>query len=100
MTVDTESAVESLYNRSIDVVTRLRARGDVASDNGGAAERRSPRIPITRAADLVGRTGAAVREAERLIGMLRSARTAMLSDNIARKLGPTSRSPCSASCFR
>ena len=64
-TNDTGSVVESLYNRSIDVVTRLRARGDVASDDGGTAERRSPRIPITRAAELAGRTGAAIREAEK-----------------------------------
>ena len=61
---DTASVVESLYDRSIEVVTRLRARGDVADENG-TPERRSPRIPITRAAELVGRTGAAIREAEK-----------------------------------
>ena len=62
---DTASAVESLYNRAIDVVAKLRARGDVAVDADGAATRRSPRFPITRVADLVGRTGTAIREAEK-----------------------------------
>ena len=62
---DTASVVESLYNRAIDVVAKLRARGDVAVDADGAATRRSPRFPITRVADLVGRTGTAIREAEK-----------------------------------
>ena len=62
---DTASVVESLYNRAIDVVAKLRARGDVAVDLDGVATRRSPRFPITRVADLVGRTGTAIREAEK-----------------------------------
>ena len=62
---DTASVVESLYNRAIDVVAKLRARGDVAVDADGVATRRSPRFPITRVADLVGRTGTAIREAEK-----------------------------------
>ncbi len=62
---DTASIVESLYNRSIDVVARLRARGDVTEEVSGNSVRRSPRFSITRAAELVGRTGAAIREAEK-----------------------------------
>ncbi len=62
---DTASVVESLYHRAIDVVAKLRARGDVAVDADGVATRRSPRFPITRVADLVGRTGTAIREAEK-----------------------------------
>ena len=61
----TASIVESLYNRSIDVVARLRARGDVMEETSGTSMRRSPRFSITRAAELVGRTGAAIREAEK-----------------------------------
>ena len=61
----TANVIGSLYNRSIEVVTRLRARGDVISDGGGVPTRRSPRISIGRAAELVGRTGAAIREAEK-----------------------------------
>ncbi|MGH7044226.1 MAG: AAA family ATPase [Acetobacteraceae bacterium] len=62
---DTARFVEVLYNRAIDVVAKLRARGDVTEDAGGSATRRSPRFSITRAAELVGRTGAAIREAEK-----------------------------------
>ena len=62
---DTAGVVESLYNRSIDVVAKLRARGDVTEGAGGASTRRSPRFSISRTAELVGRTGAAIREAEK-----------------------------------
>ncbi len=62
---DTANVVGSLYNRAIEVVAKLRARGDVAVDGDGAATRRSPRFSITRVADLVGRTGTAIREAEK-----------------------------------
>jgi len=62
---DTASVVEALYNRAIDVVTKLRARGDVAVEADGVATRRSPRFPITRVGELVGRTGTAIREAEK-----------------------------------
>ena len=64
-TIDTASVVESLYDRSIDVVAKLRARGDVTEDDGATTARRSPRYSITRTAELVGRTGAAIREAEK-----------------------------------
>ena len=62
---DTASVVESLYNRAIDVVAKLRARGDATVEADGVASRRSPRFPITRVAELVGRTGTAIREAEK-----------------------------------
>ena len=57
--------VESLYNRSIDVLARLRARGDVAEEGSPAGARRAPRFSMTRTAELVGRTGAAIRDAEK-----------------------------------
>jgi chromosome partitioning protein len=62
--LDTPSVVETLYNRSIEVVSRLRARGDVPDESSGAATRRSPRFPISRVAQLVGRTAPAIRDAE------------------------------------
>jgi chromosome partitioning protein len=63
---ETANTVEALYNRSIDVVSKLRARGDVAGETGdGGVTRRSPRFSITRTAELVGRTGAAIRDAEK-----------------------------------
>ncbi len=62
---DTAGAVEALYTRSIDVLARLRTRGDVAEAGTPAGTRRSPRFPISKAAELVGRTGAAIREAEK-----------------------------------
>ncbi len=61
----TATAIETLYNRSIDVVTKLRARGDVVEDGVPSGTRRAPRFSITRTAELVGRTGAAIREAEK-----------------------------------
>jgi chromosome partitioning protein len=63
---ETANTVEALYNRSIDVVSKLRARGDVTGEAGdGGVTRRSPRFSITRTAELVGRTGAAIRDAEK-----------------------------------
>ncbi len=55
------NVVAELYNRSLDVMTSLRER---------AAEQRSgpkslPRFPISAASELVGRTSAAIREAEK-----------------------------------
>lgn len=57
----TTAALASLYSRSLDVLTSLRARGHEGGDTG----RQSPRLSITRAAELVGRSGAAIREAEK-----------------------------------
>ena len=67
MTVSgTAAAVETLYNRSIDVVAKLRARGDVIQEGAAyGGTRRSPRFSVTRTAELVGRTPAAIREAEK-----------------------------------
>lgn len=53
--------IASLYTRSLDVLASLRSRG--AGD--GAEPRQAPRFPITRAAELVGRSSAAIREAEK-----------------------------------
>jgi chromosome partitioning protein len=63
--LDTPGVVETLYNRSIEVVSRLRARGDVEDESGGSMTRRSPRIPISRVAQLIGRTAPAIRDAEK-----------------------------------
>jgi chromosome partitioning protein len=57
----TTEAIADLYNRSLDVLSSLRARGDAA----GNQERIAPRFSITRAAELVGRTGASIRDAEK-----------------------------------
>ena len=68
----TTATIADLYARSLNVLESLRAQGA----RGGQAERQSPRFPITRAADLVGRTSAAIREAEkdgRLPGVERTA---------------------------
>ncbi len=54
-------AIANLYTRSLSVLELLRAR----STSGGAAARQAPRFPITRVAELVGRTSAAIREAEK-----------------------------------
>lgn len=54
-------SIASLYDRSLDVLASLRSRGD--QERG--QPRIAPRISITRTADLVGRTGAAIREAEK-----------------------------------
>jgi chromosome partitioning protein len=53
--------IASLYARSLDVLGSLRARGE----EDRAMGRQAPRFPITRAAELVGRTSAAIREAEK-----------------------------------
>lgn len=53
--------IADLYGRSLNVLESLRARGTPE----GSPTRRAPRFPITRAADLVGRTSAAIREAEK-----------------------------------
>jgi chromosome partitioning protein len=57
----TTESIGDLYNRSIDVLASLRARG--ASE--GPEERIAPLFSITRTAELVGRTGAAIRDAEK-----------------------------------
>ena len=61
----TPAVVEALYHRSIDIVAKLRARGDVAEEGSLGGMRRAPRFSMTRTAELVGRTPAAVREAEK-----------------------------------
>jgi chromosome partitioning protein len=62
---ETANTVEALYNRSIDVVAKLRARGDVRVDGVSEPARRSPRFSISRTAELVGRTSASIRDAEK-----------------------------------
>ncbi|MCL2429698.1 MAG: AAA family ATPase, partial [Alphaproteobacteria bacterium] len=62
---ETAALVASLYDRSIGIVGKLRERGDSIEEGGQARTRRSPKFSITRAAELVGRTGAAIREAEK-----------------------------------
>lgn len=54
--------IAALCARSLDVLDSLRARGGTAE---APATRQSPRFPISRAAELVGRTAAAIREAEK-----------------------------------
>src|SRR5271166_5248801 len=64
--------IADLYARSLNVLESLRAR----STPEGSRTRQAPRFPITRAAELVGRTSAAIREAEkdaRLPGVERTA---------------------------
>ena len=53
--------IANLYTRSLDVLASLRSR----SAGDGAVTRQAPRFPITRAAELVGRSSAAIREAEK-----------------------------------
>jgi chromosome partitioning protein len=53
--------IAGLYTRSLDVLGALRARGE----DDRAQGRQAPRFPITRVAELVGRTSAAIREAEK-----------------------------------
>jgi chromosome partitioning protein len=53
--------IAGLYTRSLDVLASLRGR----SDGDPAAGRRAPRFSITRTAQLVGRTAAAIRDAEK-----------------------------------
>jgi chromosome partitioning protein len=62
---ETASTVEALYSRSIDVVAKLRTRGDVRVDGVSEPIRRSPRFSISRTAELVGRTSTSIRDAEK-----------------------------------
>ena len=62
---ETASTVEALYNRSIDVVAKLRSRGDKRIGDAGEPMRRSPRFSISRTAELVGRTSPSIRDAEK-----------------------------------
>jgi chromosome partitioning protein len=62
--VDVPASIETisaLYGRSLDVLASLRSRGS----REPASARQAPRFPITRAAELAGRTSAAIREAEK-----------------------------------
>lgn len=52
--------VAGLYDRSLDILTVLRERGMSEAEN-----QRPLRFPITRAAGMVGRTPAAIRDAEK-----------------------------------
>ncbi len=63
--MESSSAIEALYDRSISIIARLRERGDAAGEGLPAGTRQAPRFPITRVAELVGRTGAAIRDAEK-----------------------------------
>ena len=49
----------------MDVLTKLRGRGDTLEESVPAGTRRAPVFSIKRTAELVGRTAAAIREAER-----------------------------------
>lgn len=62
---DTPAVVEALYQRTIDVVAKLRARGDLVEEGIPPGTRRAPKFSVTRAAELVGRTSPAIREAEK-----------------------------------
>lgn len=68
----TTEAIASLYDRSLDVLASLRAGGDAA----GTRQRVAPRFSITRTAELVGRTGASIRDAEKEGRLPSVARTA------------------------
>lgn len=57
----TTSIVAGLYERSLGVLESVRSQG--ATDQ--PPTRRAPRFSISRAADLVGRTSAAIRDAEK-----------------------------------
>jgi chromosome partitioning protein len=68
----TTASIADLYARSLNVLESLRSQG---GKEAGAA-RAAPRVPITRAAELIGRSSAAIREAEkdgRLPGVERTA---------------------------
>lgn len=56
----TAQLISGLYSRSLDVLGLLRQRG-----GGEAVLRKSPRFSISRTAHLVGRTAAAIRDAEK-----------------------------------
>ena len=67
----TVEAIADLYGRALEVLSSIRGR-----TNAEVPTRRSPRFSITRAGELVGRTPAAIREAEkegRLPGVDRTA---------------------------
>ena len=53
--------IADLYTRSLGVLDSLRTQ----STGQGKAARQPPRLPITRVAELVGRSSAAIREAEK-----------------------------------
>ena len=55
--------IANLYNRSLSVLESLRNQSPKNED--GSGNRQAPRFPITRAAELVGRTSAAIRDAEK-----------------------------------
>lgn len=57
----TTGAITGLFERSLDVLNSLRSR----SQDGERQQRLSPRFSITRTASLVGRSAAAIRDAER-----------------------------------
>ncbi len=57
----TAETVGHLYGRSLEVMENLRTRSLAGRQDG----RHPPRLSITRVAELVGRTSAAIREAER-----------------------------------
>ena len=60
-TAASPSIVADLYTRSLGVLDSVRSRGTTEQP----ATRSSPHFPISRAADLVGRTSAAIRDAEK-----------------------------------
>lgn len=57
----TTESIADLYARSLNVLESIRTR----SASGDSPVRQPPRFPITRVAELVGRTSAAIREAEK-----------------------------------
>lgn len=58
---ETLETVAGLYDRALGTLASLRDRGEVAD----RPVRQAPRFPITRVAELVGRTSAAIRDAEK-----------------------------------
>ena len=58
----TADTVAGLYDRSLEVLGALRSVGNAEQP---PLPRQAPRFPITRTAELVGRTSAAIREAEK-----------------------------------
>jgi chromosome partitioning protein len=58
---ETLDTVAGLYDRALGTLASLRDRGDVAN----RTVRQAPRFSITRVANLVGRTSAAIRDAEK-----------------------------------
>jgi chromosome partitioning protein len=57
---ETLETIAGLYDRALGTLASLRDRGDTSRP-----QRQAPRFSITRAADLVGRTSAAIRDAEK-----------------------------------